>query len=53
MAQGTLNPAVQFGGKRQPSREKLEQLHHAAHAECYIANSVTTEVLGEPVFTSS
>ncbi|MDR7379207.1 organic hydroperoxide reductase OsmC/OhrA [Rhodoferax ferrireducens] len=50
MAQVTLHPAVQFGGDRQPSRAELEQLHHAAHAECYIANSVTTEVLCEPVF---
>lgn len=53
MAQVTLHLAVQFGGERQPSREELEQLHHAAHAECYITNSITTEVLGEPVFTSS
>ncbi|SDP56611.1 Organic hydroperoxide reductase OsmC/OhrA [Rhodoferax sp. OV413] len=50
MTQVTLHPAVQFAGDRQPSREELEQLHHAAHAECYIANSVTTEVLCEPVF---
>ena len=53
MTQVTLHPAVQFGGDRQPSRAELEQLHHAAHAECYIANSVTTEVLCEPLFTDS
>ena len=50
MAQVTLHPAVQFGGDNQPSHEAVQQLHHAAHAECYIANSVTTEVLCEPVF---
>nr|WP_315426704.1 OsmC family protein [uncultured Albidiferax sp.] len=50
MTQVTLHPAVQFGGDRQPSPAELEQLHHAAHAECYIANSVTTEVLCEPMF---
>jgi len=27
----------------------VEQLAHQAHAECYIANSLTTEVLVEPV----
>ena len=28
-------------------REALEQLHHAAHEECFIANSVKTEVTVE------
>jgi organic hydroperoxide reductase OsmC/OhrA len=45
----TLRPAVRFSGARVPSREQLEQLHHAAHAECFIANSVKCEVRCEPV----
>lgn len=47
----TLRPAVTFSGERLPSREQIEHLHHKAHAECFIANSVKTEVRVEPVFT--
>ena len=49
MTQVTLRPAVQFAEQRAPSPEALAQLHHAAHEECYIANSVKTEVVCEPV----
>lgn len=45
----TLAPAVRFAG-RQPSREELLALHHAAHEECFIAQSVKTEVRCEPVW---
>jgi organic hydroperoxide reductase OsmC/OhrA len=44
----TLRPAVRFGGERRPDAAEHERLHHAAHAECYIANSVRTEVRCEP-----
>lgn len=43
-----LRPAVRFGGGRIPSAAEHERLHHAAHAECYIANSVKTDVRCEP-----
>lgn len=46
----TLRPEVRFSGERLPTREQLEQLHHEAHAECFIANSVKTEVRCEPVY---
>jgi organic hydroperoxide reductase OsmC/OhrA len=45
----TLRPAVRFGGERRPDAAEIERLHHAAHDECYIANSVKTEVRCEPV----
>jgi organic hydroperoxide reductase OsmC/OhrA len=45
----TLRPDVTFSGARVPDRETLEKLHHEAHEECFIANSVTTEVRVEPV----
>jgi organic hydroperoxide reductase OsmC/OhrA len=45
----TLKPEVSFAGNRLPTREELVQLHHRAHAECFIANSVKTEVRCEPV----
>lgn len=44
----TLRPAVRFVG-RQPTREEFDQLHHRAHEECFIANSVKSEVRCEPV----
>jgi organic hydroperoxide reductase OsmC/OhrA len=50
MLTATLRPRVSFSGERLPAREEIEKLHHRAHAECFIANSVTTEVRCEPVF---
>ena len=46
----TLRPEVIFSGGRLPTRAELDQLHHAAHASCYIANSVRTDVRCEPVY---
>ncbi|MFC7291887.1 OsmC family protein [Hirschia litorea] len=37
----TLNPTVQYQGLT-PDKSQSEQLHHAAHERCFIANSVTT-----------
>jgi organic hydroperoxide reductase OsmC/OhrA len=39
----TLRPAVSFSGKA-PSAAEHDQLHHEAHEQCFIANSVTTEI---------
>ncbi len=47
MTRVTLRPAVAFSG-RQPTPEEHAQLHARAHHECYIANSVTTEITLEP-----
>lgn len=49
MTRVTLRPQVNFSGGRQPSAEQLDALHHKAHEACFIANSVKTEVLCEPV----
>lgn len=38
-----LRPQVTYTG-RQPTREEEERLHHAAHEECTIANSVATHI---------
>ena len=42
-----LRPRIVFGGERQPTEEEVDQLHHIAHEECFIANSVKTEVVVE------
>ena len=46
----TLKPQVEFSGERIPTREQLDEMHHEAHEECFIANSVKTEVRCEPVY---
>ena len=47
----TLRPRVVFSGDKRPTSEQLHELHHRAHEECFIANSVTTDVRCEPVET--
>jgi organic hydroperoxide reductase OsmC/OhrA len=49
MTRVELHPAVQFAPGRQPTADELQALHHRAHASCYIANSVKTEVVVESV----
>jgi len=44
----TLKPEVHFSGDRLPTREEIANMHHEAHDECFIANSVKTEVRCEP-----
>jgi organic hydroperoxide reductase OsmC/OhrA len=43
----TLRPKIQFSGEKLPSVAELSALHHAAHEECYIANSIKSEVVVE------
>ncbi|HEX7924436.1 MAG TPA: OsmC family protein [Bradyrhizobium sp.] len=40
-----LNPDVTFCGSKQPGEPELDALHHRAHEECYIANSVKAEII--------
>jgi organic hydroperoxide reductase OsmC/OhrA len=44
IAQVVLHPHVVFAGPQVPERGAVAALHHDAHAECFIANSVRTEV---------
>jgi organic hydroperoxide reductase OsmC/OhrA len=39
-----LRPRIVWSGDRTPSAEELERMHHAAHENCFIANSVKTAV---------
>ncbi len=48
----SLRPHISFAGDKQPSTTQLDELHHHAHEECYIANSVLTEVVIEAMPTS-
>lgn len=42
-----LRPQIVFSGVL-PSAEQLAQMHHAAHENCYIANSLKAEIVVEP-----
>ncbi|MCY9856005.1 peroxiredoxin [Vibrio mediterranei] len=42
-----LRPDVVFSGERVPTREQLEKMHHLSHENCFIANSVKTEIVTE------
>lgn len=44
VSQVTLHPRITWSGEKRPSAGELERLHHHAHEECYIANSVKTVV---------
>ena len=48
-----LHPEVAFSGEKLPTRAALEEVHHHAHEECYIANSVKTDVTIELVWRES
>jgi organic hydroperoxide reductase OsmC/OhrA len=40
----TLHPKIAYAGEKRPTQEEAERLHHLAHEQCYIANSIKTEV---------
>ena len=44
----TLRPRLKFSGDKQPTAEEIEEMNHTAHDQCFIANSVKTEVTVEP-----
>lgn len=42
-----LRPQIAFAGPS-PDAESLDRLHHEAHARCFIANSLTADVVVQP-----
>lgn len=40
----TLKPRIVFSGEKLPSQAEQEHLHHLAHEQCFIANSVKTRI---------
>lgn len=44
----TLRPRITFSDAKRPSDSEIGELHHRSHEECFIANSVLTEVAVEP-----
>ena len=48
MTRVMLRPRVRFADGTEVSESQLTALHHQAHADCFIANSVNTAVSVEP-----
>ena len=46
----TLQPKATFAGEKLPTTAEIDALHHAAHEECFIANSVKSDVRCEPIY---
>lgn len=44
MTEVTLRPQVEFSEARLPTQHELDSMHHRAHEQCFIANSVKSEV---------
>ena len=47
MTKVTLRPYVEFSGDKKPTISQLEKMHHQSHQQCFIANSVKTEIVTE------
>jgi organic hydroperoxide reductase OsmC/OhrA len=45
-----LTPKASFGGERQPSDSEVDAIHRRARGKCIISNSVTSEIILEPIF---
>ncbi|MGQ0543437.1 MAG: OsmC family protein [Blastocatellia bacterium] len=41
----TLDPQIEWLGDKIPTDAELADLHHRAHSECYIANSIKSEIV--------
>ncbi|MCB1506817.1 MAG: OsmC family protein [Hyphomicrobiaceae bacterium] len=44
----TLRPKVTFSGDKKPSPEQIAALHERAHGECFIANTIRSEIVIDP-----
>ncbi len=40
----TLHPHIEYSGDKRPTPAEEEQLHHRSHEQCFIANSIKSEV---------
>ena len=47
MSKVYLRPKVLFSDDKQPTIEEITTMHHHSHEQCFIANSVKTEIVME------
>lgn len=48
MTRIVLRPKIAFSGERRPTADELNAMHHESHEECFIANSLSTDIVVEP-----
>ncbi|MDH4049775.1 MAG: OsmC family protein [Gammaproteobacteria bacterium] len=44
MTKVVLRPEGRYSGSKVPNARQIEKMHHEAHQQCFIANSVRTEI---------
>ena len=44
----SLNPIVRYSGDKTPAPAEEQRLHHLAHEQCFIANSIKTQFTVHP-----
>ncbi|MBX7146691.1 MAG: OsmC family protein [Alphaproteobacteria bacterium] len=49
ITQVTLYPQVNFTGNNKPGSDEIISMHHTAHNQCFIANSVKTDIKCNPI----
>jgi organic hydroperoxide reductase OsmC/OhrA len=49
MLRVVLRPQASYSAEKMPSRQQIEKIHHEAHEQCFIANSVHTKIITEIV----
>lgn len=49
MMKVVLRPEVVFSGDTCPTTAQIDEIHQQSHEQCFIANSVKTEIITEPV----
>ncbi len=41
----TLDPQINWAGDKLPTAQEIAELHHNAHKQCYIANSIKSDIV--------
>lgn len=49
MTRVVLRPRIEFAGDKRPTPAELAELHDKTHEACFVANSVRSDVVIEPV----
>jgi len=47
MSKITLRPRIEFSGSKQPSAAEIAEVHQKAHEQCFIGNSLKSEIVIE------
>lgn len=47
MSRITLRPRIEFSGIKQPSVAEIDEIHRMAHEQCFVGNSLKSEVVIE------